>query len=249
MDWTFQGRILLRACTLSAAAVLAASCGGGGDDEGTLTGNSTAPTTTTTTPAPTTTPTTTAPPSGGPPAQISGTPATVVQPGEMYVFKPQATGSPGAKLTFAISNRPRWLRFDAWDGALYGVPSSADAGVYSRVTITVGDGRTTAALNPFDIQVRTKSGGPPVGANGAVTLGLTAPTENIDGAPLTDLAGYRIYWGTAPGQYSYSAKLDNPGLTSYLVERLSATTWYFVATAVNSQGVESEFSDVLAVTL
>ncbi len=133
--------------------------------------------------------------------------------------------------------------------ARYTVCRSADAGVYSRVTITVGDGKTTAIPNPFDIQVRTKSGGPPVGANGAVTLGLTAPTENIDGAPLTDLAGYRIYWGTAPGKYSYSAKLDNPGVTTYLVERLSATTWYFVATAVNSQGVESEFSDVLAVTL
>lgn len=77
---------------------------------------------------------------------------------------------------------------------------------------------------------------------GTVTLYWTAPTRNTDGSPLTDLAGYNIYYGTRPGDYRSSIHLDNPGLTTYVVEYLQPDTYYFAMTAINSSGAESAFS-------
>ncbi|MFZ9053985.1 MAG: fibronectin type III domain-containing protein, partial [Woeseiaceae bacterium] len=66
--------------------------------------------------------------------------------------------------------------------------------------------------------------------------------ENADGTPLLDLAGYRIYFGTDPNNFSNTVELSNPGLTSYVVENLTADEWYFAATALNSKGIESSLS-------
>jgi len=35
--------------------------------------------------------------------------------------------------------------------------------------------------------------------NGTALLSWTAPTENSDGSPLTDLAGYKIHYGSSHG--------------------------------------------------
>ena len=57
----------------------------------------------------------------------------------------------------------------------------------------------------------------------------------------TDLAGHRIYWGAASGQYGIPI---TAGLqTTYTVTNLAAGNYYFAVTAVNSAGVESGFSN------
>ena len=79
--------------------------------------------------------------------------------------------------------------------------------------------------------------------SGAVTLNWQPPTQNADGTPLTDLSGYTIYVGTISNTYEYrEIRLDNPGLTAYVVENLEPGTYYFAATSFNSSGVESSFS-------
>jgi hypothetical protein len=80
-------------------------------------------------------------------------------------------------------------------------------------------------------------------AEGATTLSWTPPTTNEDGTSLT-LTGYKIYWGLTEGNYPHSVTLQNPGLTRYVVEQLTADTWYFVATALSADG-ESPPSNVL----
>ncbi len=75
------------------------------------------------------------------------------------------------------------------------------------------------------------------------------PTTNMDGSPLADLAGYRIYWGTTPGSYSNSVTVNNPGLASYMVENLVPSTYYFVTTAFNTAGNASEFSNMAQKTI
>jgi hypothetical protein len=78
---------------------------------------------------------------------------------------------------------------------------------------------------------------------GSVTLAWQPPTQNADGSPLRDLSGYNIYVGTSSHAYEYrEIRLDNPGLTAYVVENLAPGTYYFAATAFNSSGVESSFS-------
>jgi hypothetical protein len=56
---------------------------------------------------------------------------------------------------------------------------------------------------------------------------------------LTNLAGYKVYWGTTPGTYTNSTTLTNPGLTTYVVGNLVRGTHYFTMTAVNTSGMES----------
>jgi len=85
--------------------------------------------------------------------------------------------------------------------------------------------------------------------NGTALLSWTPPTENTDSSPLTDLAGYKIHYGTSPGSYSDTITINNPGLTSYLVENLASADWYFVMTSFNSTEIESSYSSEVSKTV
>ncbi len=67
--------------------------------------------------------------------------------------------------------------------------------------------------------------------------------QNTDSSPLTDLAGYKIYYGSESDNYQTSIQIDNPGIAIYVVEYLTPNTYYFVLTTINSSGVESQFSN------
>jgi hypothetical protein len=82
---------------------------------------------------------------------------------------------------------------------------------------------------------------PPVDA-GQATLSWDAPTTNDDGTPLTDLAGYKIYYGTASGTYTKSVDAGN--VTTFSVKPIQPDgTYYFVATAYNKAKIESGYSN------
>ena len=77
---------------------------------------------------------------------------------------------------------------------------------------------------------------------GTATLVWDAPTTNTDGSPITDLAGYKIYYGTSPA--SYSTSIDAGQVTTYQLNTLTAgLTYYFSVTAYNASGIESTFSN------
>ena len=85
---------------------------------------------------------------------------------------------------------------------------------------------------------------------GNATVSWTPPTQNTDGSNLgADLAGYRVYYGTSSRDYNNSLEIDNPGLSSVVVEGLDETTWYFVMTAVNTSGVESSYSEEVSLSV
>lgn len=72
-----------------------------------------------------------------------------------------------------------------------------------------------------------------------LTLTWTPPTTNTDGSQLTDLTGYRIFYGTSPTMSQNTVvELNNPALARHVVEDLQPGTYYFVVAAVNSQGLE-----------
>jgi hypothetical protein len=86
--------------------------------------------------------------------------------------------------------------------------------------------------------------------SGSVTLAWQPPTQNADGSPLLDLAGYNIYVGTGSSNYDIrEIRLDNPGLTAFVVENLEPGTYYFAATAFNSAGIESHYSGEIVRTV
>jgi hypothetical protein len=166
---------------------------------------------------------------------IGGTPSSSVNEGQSYSFIPTASDPDGDVLSFSIQNMPGWAQFNTATGALTGTPQIGDAGTYANISISVSDGNLSDTLPNFTITVI------PVSV-GSATLDWTPPTENSDGSPLTDLAGYKIYYGTSPGNYPNQITINNPGLTTYIVDNLPANTYYFVMTAFNSTSVESGYS-------
>jgi hypothetical protein len=95
----------------------------------------------------------------------------------------------------------------------------------------------------------TGSSGSGTASNTAVTINWQPPTENTDGTPLTNLAGYNIHYGTASGNYTQTISVSNPGLATYVVDNLSPGTYYFAVAAVNSAGTESPLSAQVTATV
>jgi hypothetical protein len=176
---------------------------------------------------------------------ISGNPSTQVNVGQAYDFTPQASDPEGATLTFSIQNRPSWATFSSSTGRLSGTPSVA--GATQGVRIAVTDGTNSVSLAAFTLTVNAGTAPPPV--VGSATLNWQPPTERTDGTALSNLAGYRIYYGNAPGNFSQSVNLTNPGLTSYVIDNLSGGTWYFAMTAVDAAGLESARTNPVSKTI
>ncbi len=167
---------------------------------------------------------------------ISGSPPTAVNVGMPYSFTPAASDPAGNALTFNIQNKPVWASFNPANGALTGTPAAANAGTYTNIVIGVSDGSASASLPAFTITVNQVS-------NGTATLDWTPVTQDTNGAVLTDLAGYKLHYGTSPTAMNTIVVLSNPSLTTYLVTNLSPGTWYFGVTAYASDGSESALSN------
>ncbi len=100
-----------------------------------------------------------------------------------------------------------------------------------------------------------------VKGTGCATLTWEAPTANIDDSPLTDLAGYNVYYGQVSagpeGRKKKQLPLGDRDLCceavggeesetrtrcSYTLNGLGAGAYYFRVTAYNRQGRESDVS-------
>ena len=175
--------------------------------------------------------------------KISGTPTTTARVGAAYSFTPTASDANGDKLTFSVTNKPSWATFSTSSGQLYGTPSST--GTNSNITIAVSDGKASASLKAFSIVV--SSGGS--STTGSASLSWTPPTKNTDGTTLTNLAGYKISYGTSSTNLSKTVQIANAGISSYVVDGLASGTWYFSIRAYTSVGTESSSSPVASKTI
>jgi hypothetical protein len=179
------------------------------------------------------------------PPTINGNPTTSVAVNSTYSFTPSAGDIDGDALTFSISNAPSWATFNATSGTLSGTPGTGDAGAYQNIVISVSDGTVSASLAAFTITVTDSTP-----STGSATLTWLAPTSNVDETPITDLAGFNIYYGTAPGAYDNVININNPGISSYVIENLTAnTTYHFAVTAVDMAGNESTYSNPVSATI
>jgi hypothetical protein len=86
-------------------------------------------------------------------------------------------------------------------------------------------------------------------STGTATLSWSAPTENVDGTPITGLAGYRVYYGTSADALTESIDVAGATTTTYVINDLSPGTYYFTVTAYNAQGIESDQSNVASKTI
>ncbi len=69
-------------------------------------------------------------------------------------------------------------------------------------------------------------------------------TISWDKNPEPDIKGYKVYYGTASGNYDSSVWIDSADQTSYVFENLQeGNTYYFAVTAVDLADQESELSE------
>ena len=173
---------------------------------------------------------------------ISGSPVTAILAGESYSFQPTADDADGDSLTFSAENIPAWASFDSRSGRLSGTPTAAEVGVYEQITISVSDGSATASLAQFSLTVAASG-------TGTASLNWVPPTTNSDGSVLVDLAGYRILYGRSSNNLNHSVAIENPSISTYLVENLTSGPWYFAVVAVNAAGFSSPLSNVASKTI
>jgi hypothetical protein len=177
----------------------------------------------------------------GPPT-ISGNPATSVNVGSAYSFTPSASDPDGHALTFSIQNPPAWTTFNTDTGQLSGTPSAGDIGSYANIIIIVTNGTSSASLPAFSIAVTQVS-------TGSVTVNWATPTQNTNGTPLVNLAGFRIYYGTSATNLNQSAQIANPGVTSYVLANLTPGAWYIALADYTANGTESSLSNIASTTV
>lgn len=92
------------------------------------------------------------------------------------------------------------------------------------------------------------TGGGTTGGGGSTvtysaSLSWSPTTANIDGTPIgSDLAGYKVYYGTSSGNYLDYVTLGSD-TTNVVINQLPSGTYYFTVTAFDTAGNESAFSN------
>ena len=80
-----------------------------------------------------------------------------------------------------------------------------------------------------------------------ITLSWIAPVEREDGTPISmsEIAGYRVYYGTSQGNYSNQVEVAGSATMQVTLSNLVAGTYYIVVTTYDNDGRESDFSQVV----
>jgi len=176
--------------------------------------------------------------------QISGAPSTTAEIGQYYSFSPTVVASAGSTLTYSVGNKPAWAQFSATTGLLSGTPPIGSSATDANVVVSVSNGAQTAALPAFTITVDPAAVAPPV--TGTAALSWSPPTQNTDGSPLTNLAGYIVRYGTSSTALTSSISVASPSATGVEITNLTPGNWAFEVSAVNTSKAESAFSPVVA---
>jgi hypothetical protein len=129
------------------------------------------------------------------------------------------------------------------------VASGWVASVVATISLAACDGgpATTSTTASSQSTPVTSSSDPP--AASTATLSWRAPDQNTNGSALTNLAGYRIYYGTGTNALNQVIDVPTVGVTDYVIDNLAAGTYYFSIRAYTSAGVESGLSNIVSKTI
>ncbi len=85
----------------------------------------------------------------------------------------------------------------------------------------------------------------------ALNLSWVAPSEREDGSglSLSEIAGFRVYYGTKSGDYSNTIDIDDPSVTQTVLASISSGTYFVVVTTVDTEGRESLYSSEVVITV
>jgi hypothetical protein len=90
---------------------------------------------------------------------------------------------------------------------------------------------------------------PAAARGGTAELSWTPVTKDIKGKELTNLAGYKVLYGTSPRALYTVIVLSDPHSTRYVVRELAPGRWYFAVAAYTSSNVQGAQSNVASKTI
>lgn len=171
----------------------------------------------------------------------------------------QGGTNPPTQIVNILKNNDRTLSWSSSDNATW-VSVSPTAGNITnsaQISVSVNPAGLAAGSYAGTVTVSVKKGGNiSVPVTLTVTSGSTtssasttlssssATTATLSWAPSTstNLAGYKVYVGTASGVYNSSLSVGN--VTSYTVSNLQiGNTYYFAVAAYNTSGLDSSYSN------
>lgn len=79
---------------------------------------------------------------------------------------------------------------------------------------------------------------------GSFSLSWTAPVSRSDGSPLalSEIGGYRVYYGPSPGNYPNSINITNGSLQTATLTGIPLGTYYVAMSTYDTSGLESSYS-------
>lgn len=174
-------------------------------------------------PAPGSTPT----PAPVPPPSLAPSPTVSLSAGRTLVDSGQTTS-----LIWSSTNSTSCRASGGWSGTLGTSGTRTSPALTANTTFTLtcsGTGGSAVAMIAVNV-------------TGVLALNWQAPTENVDGTALVDLAGYRVYYGQFSRNYSGEVPVSNPSATSTSIS-VPAGTYYVAMTALDGDGNESGYSN------
>ncbi len=149
----------------------------------------------------------------------------------------QVSGNGVSTLRWSVQHASRCQASGGWSGERP-LSGSLPAGPLARSTsYTLScEGAGGNALATVTVEVLDR------------TLRWQAPTQNVDGTPLTDLAGFVVYWGFQTRGYFSSLEIDDPTARAWEAD-LASGTYFFALTAVDADGNESAYSNEVRKTI
>ena len=84
-----------------------------------------------------------------------------------------------------------------------------------------------------------------------IQISWTAPSEREDNTSLSlsEIVGYKIYYGTSQGQYSNNITVNDGTAVSHTFLNFNTDTYYFVVTTLDSDGRESQYSTEIQISI
>lgn len=112
---------------------------------------------------------------------------------------------------------------------------------------------TTADINSdLSTDLATDTGTDKNSTKVDINLSWAAPAEREDNAPisLSEIAGFKVYFGTVQGQYTNNIVINDGSAVGHTLTSLPVDeTYYLVVTTLDTEGRESQFSpEVVIIT-
>lgn len=185
--------------------------------------------------------------------------ALTASPAAMTFQSTQGTSNPPSqtlKLSTSDNRQTSWIALDnaTWLMASPGVGTITSTGQITLVvniaglaagtytaTVTITTDKAESTSVPVTLKVATPptSGSPPTTPKPSTN---TMASLTWNPVTSTNMAGYKVYVGTASGRYG--TPLDVGNVTSYVVSNLVlGNTYYFVVTSYSTSGSESSPSN------